>query len=73
MLMQKMYGYQIFLLFYNKKINLHNKNYLIKGLWQTPLHIAAEAGDENLVKFFYLCKANPNIADKEGVQGQFLC
>lgn len=38
----------------------------LQGLWQTPLHIASEAGDENLVKFFYLCKANPNIADKEG-------
>jgi len=33
------------------------------------MHIASELGDDNLVKFFYLCKANPNIADKEGTVG----
>ena len=33
---------------------------------QTPLHLAAALGDEALVKFFFLCKANPNITDKEG-------
>lgn len=35
------------------------------GQGQTPLHIAAEVGDENLCKFFYLCKANPHLTDNE--------
>jgi hypothetical protein len=30
------------------------------------MHIAAAEGEENLLKFFYLCKANPNVPDKEG-------
>ncbi|XP_029443072.1 serine/threonine-protein phosphatase 6 regulatory ankyrin repeat subunit A-like [Rhinatrema bivittatum] len=31
---------------------------------QTALHIVAWEGDDVLLKFFYQCKANPNIADK---------
>uniref|UniRef100_A0A8D0GQK8 Ion transport domain-containing protein n=1 Tax=Sphenodon punctatus TaxID=8508 RepID=A0A8D0GQK8_SPHPU len=31
---------------------------------QTPLHLGAWEGDEALLKFFALCKASPNIADK---------
>ncbi|XP_069477814.1 serine/threonine-protein phosphatase 6 regulatory ankyrin repeat subunit B-like isoform X2 [Ambystoma mexicanum] len=31
---------------------------------QTPLHIVAWEGDDILLKFFYQCKANPNIVDK---------
>lgn len=41
--------------------------FILQGIGQTPLHVASELGDENLVKFFYLCKANPNITDKEGL------
>lgn len=36
----------------------------LQNEWQTPLHIAALEGDENMLKFLYLCKANPNILDK---------
>ncbi|XP_030045854.1 serine/threonine-protein phosphatase 6 regulatory ankyrin repeat subunit B-like [Microcaecilia unicolor] len=30
----------------------------------TPMHVVAWEGDEVLLKFFYQCKANPNITDK---------
>ncbi|KAI2653199.1 Ankyrin-1 [Labeo rohita] len=36
----------------------------LQNEWQTPLHIAALEGDENMLKFLYHCKANPNILDK---------
>ncbi|KAK3858889.1 hypothetical protein Pcinc_034947, partial [Petrolisthes cinctipes] len=31
---------------------------------QTPLHVSAEEGDEQTVKYFYGAHANPNITDK---------
>lgn len=37
-----------------------------KAAGQTPLHIAAEEGDEATVKYFYSVHANPNITDKFG-------
>lgn len=37
-----------------------------KAAGQTPLHIAAEEGDEPTVKYFYSVHANPNITDKFG-------
>ncbi|KTF88881.1 hypothetical protein cypCar_00042086, partial [Cyprinus carpio] len=36
----------------------------LQNEWQTPLHIAALEGDENMLKFLYHCKASPNILDK---------
>ena len=33
---------------------------------QTALHIAADEGDDIMVKFFYSIHANPNIADHLG-------
>ncbi len=35
---------------------------------QTPLHIGSELGEENLLKFLYLCKANPHLADNQGIK-----
>jgi Ankyrin repeats (many copies) len=38
----------------------------VNGEGQTALHIAAEIGDEALVKYFYGVRASASIADNQG-------
>jgi hypothetical protein len=38
----------------------------VNGEGQTALHIAAEIGDEPMVKYFYGVRASASIPDKQG-------